>query len=103
MARFNYPVFDEEYNKLTKIIGSGETDASTIVGVVNDSNEKMVSRLEYAENSLWASSKLNDWNEAMASFKTNLGNLEELLKAANTARIAYENWENEQASKNLVG
>lgn len=98
MARFNYQVFDEQYNTLAKLTGvnSDNTEADTIVGVINNSDSNIKSRLEYAEGALWASSKLEAWDETVTNLKTNLANLEDLLKAAKAARDAYEAWEQTQ-------
>lgn len=98
MARFNYQLFDEQYNILAKLTGAGSDnmDSSTIVGVVNASDKSIKERLEYAEVSKWASTKLADWDETVRNIQVNLNNLEQLLVAAKGARDAYESWENSQ-------
>lgn len=93
MNVFDYEAFIEQYKKLTTIIGDGETDASTIGGVVNNTNSLIRNGLEYAENSAWASSKLENWNQLMPSLQTQLANLAALLKNAKQAAEAYRSWE----------
>lgn len=93
MNVFDYAAFSEQYNVLNKIIGGGETDPSTINGVVANSNRSISEGLEYAADSAWASSKMNEWNELMPSLKTQLANLDVMLQQAKAAADAYHQFE----------
>lgn len=93
MNVFDYAAFNEQYNILNNIIGGGETDPSTINGVVAHSNRAIAEGLEYAENSAWASSKMNEWNELMPSLNAQLANLATLLQQAKAAADAYNQFE----------
>lgn len=93
MNTFNYEAFSEQYNILNKIIGGGETDPSTINGVVANSNRLISEGLEYAADSAWASSKLNEWNQLMPSLKVQLANLATMLQQAKAAADAYNQFE----------
>lgn len=93
MNVFDYAAFNEQYNILNNIIGGGETDPSTINGVIANSNRAISSGLEYAENSAWASSKMNEWNELMPSLNAQLANLAVLLQNAKAAADAYNQFE----------
>ncbi len=93
MNTFNYEAFSEQYNILNKIIGGGETDPSTINGVVANSNKSISEGLEYAADSAWASSKLNEWNNLMPSLKVQLANLDTMLQQAKMAADAYNQFE----------
>ncbi len=93
MNTFDYAAFNEQYNVLNKIIGGGETDPSTINGVIANSNRIISEGLEYAANSSWASSKMNEWNELMPSLNAQLANLSVLLQQAKSAADAYNQFE----------
>lgn len=93
MNVFDYEPFMAQYKELVKIVGDGETDSSTMDGVVKNSDNLIRSGLEYAENSAWASSKLENWNQLMPSLQTQLANLAALLKNAKQAAEAYHSWE----------
>ncbi|HAB65739.1 MAG TPA: hypothetical protein DCE23_00080 [Firmicutes bacterium] len=93
MNTFSYEAFGEQYNILNKIIGGGETDPSTINGVVANSNRIISEGLEYASDSAWASSKMNEWNNLMPSLKAQLANLATMLQQAKAAADAYNQFE----------
>lgn len=93
MNTFNYEAFGEQYNILNKIIGGGESDPSTINGVVANSNRIISEGLEYASDSAWASSKMNEWNNLMPSLKAQLANLATMLQQAKAAADAYNQFE----------
>ena len=93
MNTFDYAAFNEQYVILNKIIGGEETDPSTINGVVANSNRAITEGLEYAADSTWASSKLNDWNELMPSLNAQLVNLANMLQQGKAAAEAYHQFE----------
>ncbi len=93
MNTFDYVAFNEQYLILNKIIGGEETDPSTINGVVANSNRAINEGLEYASDSTWAASKLNDWNELMPSLNNQLANLANMLQQAKAAAEAYHQFE----------
>ncbi len=97
MNTFDYAAFNEQFAILNKIIGGGETDPSTINGVVAASNRAISEGLEYAADSAWASSKLNEWNELMPSLKVQLANLATMLQQAKAAADAYNQFEQSHA------
>lgn len=89
MNTFNYEEFNRQYENLIKIIGGAESDPSTISGVIANSNRSISEGLEYASNSAWASSKLQEWNNLMPNLKMQLANLATLLQNAKAAADAY--------------
>ncbi len=93
MNTFDYAAFNEQYEILNKIIGGAETDPSTINGVVAASNRSISEGLEYASDSQWANSKLNEWNDLMPNLKTQLDNLATMLQQAKAAADAYYQFE----------
>lgn len=93
MNVFNYTSFNEQYNILNNIIGIGDTTTSTINGIIAHSNRTITEGLEYAENSTWASAKINEWNELMTKLNTDLANLNTLLQQAAAASSAYKEFE----------
>ncbi len=93
MNTFDYEQFNAQYETVRKLIGGEETDPSTISGVVANSNTSIANGLEYAENSSWASSKLSEWSDLMPSLKTQLANLNVMLKEAKQAADAYHQFE----------
>ena len=93
---FNYQAFNDDYTNIKNAVGSmQDTDDSTIGGVINSLNTDIRNDLEYAENSLWASSKLNDWNEMYPSLVNAYNNLVNLLDAAKVAADQYNAFENQ--------
>ena len=93
MNTFDYEKFNEQYSILSKLIGGEETDPSTISGVVVNSNTSINNGLDYASNSAWASSKLNEWNDLMPSLKSQLASLNDMLNEAKNACDAYHEFE----------
>ena len=93
MNTFDYEQFNAQYQTLAKLIGGEETDPSTISGVVSNSNTAIRNGLEYAADSVWASSKQNDWDALMPGLKTQLANLNTMLQQAKQACDAYHQFE----------
>ena len=80
MNVFDYVKFCEVYEQLKKTIGALEdTGTETVGGVINTSNNSIQKGLSYAEESTWAASKINAWNDLLPGLKTNFENLSSLL------------------------
>jgi len=93
MNTFDYEQFNAQYETLSKLIGTDETDPSTISGVVVNSTQAISNGLDYASDSAWASSKLNEWNDLLPGLKTDLANLNVMLQQAKQACDAYHQFE----------
>ncbi len=99
-TKFDYTTFTNLYTELKKLIGDiSDTSNDTIGGVVNSANNQISRDLEYAEGAAWASSKLNDWNEAYKGLQAGFGNLVNMLDVAKATCDRYQAFE--QANQNL--
>lgn len=98
--RFDYEKFSSLFETLSKNIGMAEDSGlENITAVINDCNNKITSGLAYAEDSTWASAKLQEWNSIMPELKNQLANLENLLTKAKTTATAYHEYELAEAAK----
>lgn len=98
MAIFNYQRFHDEYQKLTNLIGNLEAaDASSIGGIMKSTDNLLHNALNDAEQSQWASSKLNDWTPIYNSLKNKLRTLQSLMEAAAAGNAEYQAWESQNS------
>ena len=98
MAIFNYEKFRDEYNRITALIGNLEAeDESSIGGVMKGTDTVLNRALTDAEQSQWASSKLNDWTPLYNSLKSRLMTLQSLLDAAVAGNNEYQAWEKQNS------
>ncbi len=87
---FEYATFSEKYNNIKNAVGSMQDgDASTIGGVINSSNLTLANDLEYAEDSVWASSKMEAWNDMYPSLKASFEKCINLLDVAKATADDY--------------
>ena len=94
MNVFDYAKFCDEYTKLKATIGSMEdADTSTIGGVMKSCDSEIKKGLEYAEESSWAASKVDAWNEMYPKLQTDFNNLIVLLQNAKNAADKYNEFE----------
>ena len=98
MAIFNYQRFHEEYTKLTNLIGNLEAaDNGTIGGLMKSTDTTLNKALQDAEQSQWASTKLNDWTPIYNSLKVKLQTLQNLMRAAAEGNAEYQAWEKQNS------
>lgn len=87
---FEYATFSEKYNNIKNAVGTmQDTDATTIGGVINSSNITLANDLEYAEDSSWAFSKMEAWNEMYPSLKASFDKCVNLLDVAKATADEY--------------
>ena len=98
MAIFNYQSFHDEYQKLTALIGNLEAaDTSSIGGMMKSTDDILQNALNDAEQSQWASTKLNDWTPIYSSLKNRLKTLQSLMDAAAAGNAEYQAWESQNS------
>ena len=98
MAIFNYQRFHDEYQKLSNLIGNLEAaDSSSIGGMMKSTDNLLQNALRDAEQSQWASSKLNDWTPIYTSLKNKLRTLQSLMEAAALGNEQYQTWESQNS------
>ncbi len=101
MDVFDYAAFNEQFTILNNIIGEGETDSSTINGVIENCNRAILDGLSSAEDSDWARIKMEEWNNLMPSLVSSLNNLNVLLQNAKAAAEAYNQFEQSHNNNNF--
>ncbi len=79
----NYQEFEPAHQNLVKTVGNeSDMGSETIYGLINQAANEIHSQLEYAENTMWASSKIADFDQKKTEFVAAVNTVIELLNAA---------------------